>query len=150
MTFSRKVMQRIIALETQMNGIPQVDCPVKHYFAPGVFAREITIPAGTVLVGAVHKTDNIAVLSAGRVKLATEDGHIEVSAPYTHFCKAGAKNAFVAITTAVWTNFLSNPDNETDTDLLVERYTESKAVELLGGGKNIQLAANKVAESIEA
>ncbi len=33
---------RVDALEQSMLASPQVDCPVRHYFAPGVFAREMT------------------------------------------------------------------------------------------------------------
>ena len=127
----------------------QIDCPVRHYFAPGLYAREITIPAGIVLIGAVHRMQNIAVLSAGRLRLVVDGGSIEITAPHTVVIAAGAKNAAVALETAVWTNFLPNPDNETDADKLAERYTESKASDLIGGATNQQLAANKAAE-IEA
>ena len=78
---------RVARLETALNALPQVDCPVRHYFAPGLFAREITIPAGTCLVGAVHKTENLAVLSAGRLRLVTE-----VGTSLEPFAMAGAKN----------------------------------------------------------
>lgn len=126
--------------------MPQVDCPVREYFAPGVYAREITLPAGTVLVGAVHKVENLAILSKGRLVLATDNGPIEISAPYTLTVKPGAKNAATALEDSVWTNFLPNPTNETDQEKLVEMFTESKACELLGGSENKQLLANKSLE----
>ena len=141
---------KVDQVERALMNVPQVDCPVRHYFAPGMYAREITIPAGTTLIGAVHKTDNLVVLSAGRLRLATEAGPIEIAAPYTMLCKAGSKNAAVALETAIWTNFLPNPTNETDLDVLVEIFTESKASELLGGTDNKQLAANRAAQQLEA
>lgn len=140
--------KRVERLEESMKNVPQTDCPVRHHFAPGVYAREITIPKGTVLVGAVHKRDNLVVLSAGRLRLVTEDGTVEIAAPHTRMCKAGAKNAAVALEDSVWTNFFAT--DETDPDKLVEILTESKASDLLGGSTNTQLAANKAAESIEA
>lgn len=140
--------EKVERLEESMLNLPQTECPVRHHFAPGVYAREITIPKGTVLVGAVHKLDNLVVLSAGRLQLVTDDGTIEISAPHTRICKAGAKNAAVALEDSVWTNFFAT--DETDTDKLVEILTESKAADLLGGSSNTQLAANKAAESIEA
>lgn len=129
-----------------MVGVPQVDCPVVHYFAPGMWARQITIPAGVALVGAVHKTDNLAVLSQGTIMLVTNGQPIELTAPCTVMVKAGQKNAAVAINDAVWTNFFPNPENETDLDKLVEKFSESKACELIGGAKNPQLMANKLTE----
>jgi hypothetical protein len=138
--------ERVERLQEAMNAAPQVDCPVRHYFAPGLFAREITIPAGTCLVGAVHRTENLAVLSSGRLRLVTDDGVIEVSAPAVLTIRAGVKNAALAIETAVWTNFFPNTDNENDIEKLVTRLTESTSGDLLGGKTNQQLAANKAAE----
>lgn len=140
------VRDKVIELEKNMSNLPQIDCPIKHYFAPGLFAREITIPKGTCLIGAVHRTENIAVLSSGRLRIVTDTGTIEIFAPHVLTVKPGQKNAAVALETSTWTNFFPNPDNETDIDILVERYSESKNNELLGGSKNKQLAANKAAK----
>lgn len=140
--------ERVNRLEEALNGVPQVDCPVRHYFAPGLYAREITIPKGTVLTGAIHKTENLAVLSAGRLQLVTDTGTVEVCAPHTLTVMPGQKNAALALEDSVWTNFF--PTEETDTDKLVEILTESKACDLLGGTENKQLAANKAAEKLEA
>ena len=134
-------------LEDSMNGVPPVDCPVRHYFAPGLYAREIFIPKGTVLVGAVHKTENLAVLSAGRLQLVTDEGTTEISAPCTVTVKPGQKNAALALEDAVWTNFF--PTDETDPDKLVEILTESKACELLGGKENKQLLAYEESVKLE-
>lgn len=138
--------QKAERLEDVLKSAPQVDCPVREYFAPGVYAREITLPAGTVLVGAVHKVENLAVLSKGRLILATDGGPVEIKAPYTLTVKPGAKNAATALEDSVWTNFLPNPTDETDPEKLVEMFTESKACELLGGSQNAQLLANKSME----
>jgi hypothetical protein len=124
-----------------------VECPVKHYFAPGIYAREITIKKGTVLTGAIHKTENLAILSCGRLQLVTESGTIEISAPHILTVKPGTKNAAYALEDSVWTNFF--PTDETDVDKLVELLTESKASELLGGIDNKQLVANQAAERLE-
>lgn len=141
--------EKVKGLEESLNRQPQVDCPVRHYFAPGLYAREITIPKGTVLVGAVHKKESLVVLSAGALRLATENGPIDVHAPYTMNCKPGSKNAAYALETAVWTNFFANPDDEQDVDVLVEVFTESKASELLGGVSNKQLAQSGAMEKLE-
>lgn len=142
--------ERVDRLEEAVSHVPQVDCPVRHYFAPGLYAREISIPAGTVVTGAVHKTENLICVSLGRLRIVTDGGTKEVSAGETVTCKAGMKNAVYAIENSRWTNFMANPDNETDTDKLVEFYTESKASELLGGTENIQLLAQAELKKVEA
>ena len=122
---------------------------MRHYFAPGMYAREITIPKGVTLVGAIHKTENLCILSKGKLQLVTDEGTVVIDAPATITCKAGAKNAALALEESVWTNFLPNPDNETDTDKLVEVFTHSKASELLGGRDNPQLIAQRAREKLE-
>lgn len=134
---STSVRGRVLAIERRVQQMDQVDCPVRHYFIPGMYAREIRIPAGTVLTGAVHKHESIVVLSAGRLVLATENGPLEVAAPFTMICHPGAKNLATALEDSVWTNFFVT--DETDLDKLVEELTESTAAELLGGADNVQL-----------
>lgn len=141
---------KVDRLEQAMHGLPQVDCPIRHYFAPGLYAREITIPKGVTVTGAVHKTEHLIVVSMGLLRVSTEGGWRDVAAGETITCKPGLKNAVFALEDSRWTNFLPNPNNETDTDKLVEVFTESKASELLGGPDNVQLAANLAAERIEA
>lgn len=122
---------RITNLEQVLRALPQVECPVRHHFAPSVYAREITIPKGTVLVGAIHKRENLAILSAGSLQLVTDEGTVIITAPHILTVKVGAKNAAYALEDSVWTNFFAT--EETDTDKLVELLTESTAAELLGG-----------------
>ena len=137
-------------LEAALLALPQVACPVRHHFAPGLYAREMSIPQGVTVTGAVHKTEHLIVVSLGRLRISTEGGWRDVAAGDTLTCKPGMKNAVYALEDSRWTNFLPNPDNITDTDKLTELFTESKACELLGGADNKQLLANKAAESIEA
>ena len=136
-------------LEAAMLHLPQADCPVRHYFAPGLYAREMTIPQGVTVTGAVHKTEHLIVVSMGRLRVSTEGGWRNVAAGETITCRPGMKNAVYALEDSRWTNFLPNPENITDTDRLTELLTESKASELLGGTNNKQLLANAAAERIE-
>lgn len=129
-------------LEAEMMHRPQVECPVREFFAPGLYAREITIHKGNVLIGAVHRTTNMAVLSRGRLRLVTEDGTTDISADdanHVMTVRPGGKNAAVALETAVWTNYF--PTTETDPKRLVELLTECRHDELLGGSRNPQLLA---------
>jgi hypothetical protein len=146
--FKKPMRERVQTLEATLNDMPQTDCTVRHYFAPGIYAREITIPKGVVLVGAIHKTENLVVLSKGKLQLVTEEGTTVIEAPCTLTCKPGAKNAALALEESVWTNFF--PTTETDPVKLVELLTESTADELLGGTKNAQLLRNKELSKLEA
>lgn len=136
----RPMRERVEALESTMRALPQVDCPVSHHFAPGLYGRKMEIAAGTVVTGAVHKTEHLIVIAKGRLRIVTDDGTTEVQAGDIFTCKPGMKNAVYALEDSAWVNFF--PTDETDPDKLVEVLTESTASELLGGGNNLQLANN--------
>jgi len=139
LTLSDSMRHRVDQLEQALNHAPPVDCPVRHYFAPGLYAREMSMSKGTVIVGAVHTTENLIIVSLGKLQIVTSDGTKVVNAGDTITCKPGMKNAVVALEDSRWTNFFPNADNETDTDKLAERFTTSLACELLGGAGNLQL-----------
>lgn len=135
--------QRVDRLEAELINQPQVDCPVREYFADGLYAREITIPQGVALIGAVHKTQNFAVVNKGILRLATDDGYRDVKAGDVVTVMPGQKNCGYAIETCVWTNFFANPSNEQDSDKLVPMFSEAQASDLIGGSSNKQLAVNR-------
>ena len=86
-------------------------CPLKHHFADGVYAREIFIPKGTVVVGKIHKDDHHVFLMKGTLDLVTEDGATQVKAPCHFISKAGAKRAAYAVTDIVWITIHANNTN---------------------------------------
>ena len=81
------------------------DLPVVHHFAPGIYARELHIPAGVMLTGKEHLTEHLNVLSQGEMSVWTEQGMVRVSAPFTCVSKPGAKRVGLAHTDCVWTTF---------------------------------------------
>lgn len=92
------------------------DCfPLKHIFAPGVYAREITLPAGVILTGKVHKEEHLNFISKGRVHVYTEqDGLQEFVGPMTMVSKSGTKRVVHVLEETVWTTIHHNPENKTD------------------------------------
>lgn len=83
-----------------------------HRFAPGVYARELFIPAGQMIVGKPHKTEHLNIISGGTISYATVDGFNTVSAPYTFTSKAGIQKVVYAHTDTTWTTI--HPTDETD------------------------------------
>lgn len=132
-------VERLERLQSAMEIEPQVDCPIRHHFAPGIYAREINIRQGTAVVGAVHRTRNMISVSKGRLIVASEKGPREVCAGETFICEPGQKNAVLAMEDSRWTNYHHNPDDETDLNVLAKRYTLTSADDLIGGPKNAQL-----------
>lgn len=99
------IRQQLYALQAAIGrDLPEVECPLQHVFAPGAVARTMFIPAGTVIVGKIHKHAHLNILSMGRVCVVTEAGGREfLEGPLTMVSPAGTKRAVESITDAVWT-----------------------------------------------
>lgn len=104
-------LPQIYDLEKLILDGPQVDLPIRHYFAPGLYAREMFIPAGTVLTGAVHKTEHIS-LFVGDITVLTDGGMKRLTGHHTITSKPGAKRVGYAHADTWCTGFF--PTDKTD------------------------------------
>ena len=112
---------KVNLIEGEMRQMPDVEIPIRHYFSPGVYAREITIPAGTLLTGRVHKYAQLNILSGGEISVLTEEGIVRVKAPFTVVSPPGTKRIAYAHSECTWTTILHT--NETDADKMEELFT---------------------------
>jgi hypothetical protein len=73
-----------------------VECPLTHRFAPGVYLREIFMPAGSVIIGKRHKTKHFNIVLTGSATLCCEDGtRVELKAPATFVSEAGVQKVLI-------------------------------------------------------
>lgn len=94
---------------------PRVDCPVVHRFTPGLYIREIFIPAGTLLTSMEHRFEHPFVISKGRIEVFSEnEGAVVYEAPHCGITKPGTRRGLLAITDTVWTTF--HVTDETDVE----------------------------------
>lgn len=124
-----KAIENIYELEAAIQALPNSfdkDSPMfsyRHWFVPGIYGREITIPAGVVLTTEIHASENIAIVSKGSFTFYSERGLEYVEAPAAMITKIGTKRAMYTHTEVIFTTFHQNLDNERDIDTLVARYT---------------------------
>lgn len=98
-----EVRDGIKDLETQMKEMPnQLELPLKHHFSKDLYGRELLIPAGTLLVGKIHKHQSLNILASGDISLLTEEGTKRVQAPYIVVSQPGIKRVGYAHTDCVW------------------------------------------------
>jgi len=116
-------------------GMP-VECPLQHSFIDGVYVRTIFIPAGTVIVGKIHKHSHANILSVGTVSVMTEGGGLErLVGPLTMTSPAGCKRAVWAHTDTTWTTI--HRTDETDLEkiedwVIAETYADYETFKLQG------------------
>ena len=96
---TRESVQR---LEDAMRLMPQLQLKTTHALSGGVYARTVFIPAGTLVTGATHKRDHLAILQ-GDLTAWTESGMQHFTGQNVLPGKVGAKRAVYAHSDTTWT-----------------------------------------------
>ena len=110
-------------LEVALSKLPRVELPVTHAFTPGMYIREIKIPAGTMLTSMTHKTEHPFVISEGAIKVTSDnEGSVIYEAPHTGITQPNTRRALHALTDVVWTTF--HATTETDVEKICEEILE--------------------------
>lgn len=120
----------IKTLGEEMLSLPQVECPLEHFFAPGIYIREIFMPAGTMVIGQVHKTEHFNVILEGRVRVVIDGEVHELKAPCTFVSKAGVSKVLRVLESCRWQTIHANPDNLTDIDVLESILVHKPSIEM--------------------
>jgi quercetin dioxygenase-like cupin family protein len=112
--------EKIQVIEKELLTHEQTNCSVTHRFGPGIYIREVILPAGSVVVGHYHTHEHLNIMIAGRLALINEDGtSTELVAPYTFTAPKGRKIAYV-YETVLWHNVYAT--EETDLEKLEEMF----------------------------
>jgi hypothetical protein len=117
----------ILRVEEEILKMPQVDLPLQHFFLPGVCVRVMSLPAGTILTGKIHKHTHIAILAKGRLRIADGEHSAIVEAGYIAYGKAGIKRLGYAETDCVFINILATniqDIDELETEMVVDTFDQ--------------------------
>jgi hypothetical protein len=111
-------------IEAKMAQFPQVRLPLNHLFTPGLYIREVLLPAGTLLTSKIHMTEHPFFISRGRVLVWSgiegEEPQL-FGAPYTGVTKAGTRRVIYAYEDTIWSTCHANPTNEHDVSEIESR-----------------------------
>lgn len=92
------------------------ECPLKHTFTNGVYAREITMEQGMRITSKIHTTEHQFIISQGCAIVYDNGEELFLEAPYHGITKAGTRRVLMipedAELPCIWTTFHPNPDNE--------------------------------------
>jgi len=87
-----------------------------HYHTKGIYARELFIPKGSVMVSKLHKLPRLCMILSGDVSFTTEYGSRRIKGPYTAVFPAGSKVALFTHEDTIWTAI--HGTDETDLDVI--------------------------------
>jgi hypothetical protein len=114
-------LRQINHVQEFSKALKQVDCPVKHDFAPGVYVRTMSmiIPEGEeelMVIGKTHKTEHFNFVKSGHC-LVMMDGLIyDIRGPDMFVSKAGVKKLIMVLEDVEWATV--HATEETDLDKL--------------------------------
>lgn len=109
-----------------------VECPLVHRFTPGMYIREIFMPAGSLVTSKIHKTEHPFTVSKGKVAVSIDGKDWEeFEAPYTGITKPGTRRILYIIEDCIWTTYHANPSDSQDVSEIEERIIEKRENNLL-------------------
>ncbi len=110
------------ALQDAMLKLPQFEPPTSHTFHAGMYLRAVEQPAGSTVVGALHKVPHFFYLAVGC--LAVVDGEVEeiIHAPRLLCTEPGAKRALFAVSDCLY--FTIHRTDTTDVESAEDEMVE--------------------------
>lgn len=114
------IRNQIKAVEEITKSLTQHEFDIVDHFSHGVYAREMKMPKGSIVVGKIHRFKNLNIISQGAVSFFSIDGLMKVKAPFTFVGSPGAKRVIYAHEDTVWT--VIHGTEETDIDKIEEMF----------------------------
>lgn len=103
------------------------EIPTFHKFTPGMYVREIHVPAGAIFTSVTHKTQHPFVLSKGVCDICNEVGKVtRYEAPHTGITNPGTRRVFLVHSDIVFTTFHATDITDPDEWLLQNTTCENQ------------------------
>lgn len=133
-------MTRIDVLAEAMRALPgdlQLELEPIHLFAPGIYVRVLRMPAGSVVVSKIHKTEHFCLALTGRALVVSGETREEVVGPRLIRTLPGTQRALHILEDAVWITF--HPTDKTDLaelerELIAESFDDPAILEYQAHG----------------
>jgi hypothetical protein len=133
--------EQINRLRDEMVKMPQAELETEHYFSDGMYCRKLIRPAGTLIVGKVHKKDHFFLCAKGEIIAWSESGMRYLKAGDVICSKPGTKRVTYAITDAIGITF--HRTDKTDLDEIEKELIEPSEIALFDSGNKLKAQALK-------
>ena len=132
-------LEEIERLQHEMIKMPQAELETEHYFSGGMYCRKLTRPAGTLIVGKVHKKDHFFMCAKGQIIAWSEKGMVTLNAGDVLCSKASTKRVTLAVTDAIGITF--HKTNKTNLDKIEKELIEPDELALFDSSNKIKVQA---------
>jgi mannose-6-phosphate isomerase-like protein (cupin superfamily) len=133
--------EQIDKLQSEMVQMPQAELQTEHYFSGGMYCRKLTRPAGTLIVGKVHKKDHFFLCAKGEIIAWSEGGMKHLKAGDVICSKPGTKRVTLAVTDAIGITF--HKTNKTNLDKIEKELIEPDELALFDSNNQLKVQALK-------
>jgi len=137
--------EQINALQAEMSVMPQAELKTDHYFSGGMYCRKVFRPAGTLIVGKIHKEDHIFLCASGQIMAWTENGMKTLNAGDIVESKAGTKRVTLALTDAI--GITIHKTDEKDLEVIEKQLIEPDNLALFDFNNEIKKFIIEVKEN---
>ena len=117
------INDKIEQLESALLPLPQVDMPLTHRFTPGVYLREIFMPAGTLVGGHKHKTEHFNIVLCGSASVMIDGVVQRITGPCVFASLPGVRKVLYIHDDMRWAtvHVTAETDVEKLEELLIEK-----------------------------
>jgi len=129
-------IEQIEKLQSEMVKMPQVELETEHYFSGGMYCRKLIRPAGTLIVGKIHKKDHIFLCAKGEIIVWTENGMKKLVAGDIIESKQGTKRVTLALTEAI--GITCHKTDKTDLDEIEAELIEPEEMALFDSANKLK------------
>lgn len=116
-------------LQAQMMPIATAMPEAVHHFAPGMYGREFSMPAGMLVVGKIHRHGHLMMVVKGRATVIDEFGRYEVQAGFVQASRPGAKRVVLAHEDTTFVTVHLNPTDTLDLEVIEAAHIEPESEE---------------------
>lgn len=103
------------------------DLPLKHDFFPGIYRRQIFMPAGTLLTSRIHKVRHPYVVLSGSASVYIPGQGVEhIEAPHSGVTEPGTRRVLYIHEDCTWVTFHPNPTDTQDLSQIEEELIERR------------------------
>ena len=132
-------LEQINRLQLEMMKFPQAELPTEHYFSDGMYCRKLFRPAGTLIVGKIHKKDHFFLCASGEIIAWSEKGMVTLRAGDIIESKAGTKRVTLAVEDSIGVTF--HRTDKTDLDEIEAELIEPEATALFDAYNKLKLVS---------
>lgn len=128
--------EQIDRLQAEMAKLPQAELETEHFFSPGMYLRRVYRPAGTLIVGKVHKKPHFFLCAKGEIIAWTEMGMRKLQAGDVVESQPGTKRVTLAVTDSIGVTV--HLTDKTDLDEIEQELVEPDDLALFDSSNKLK------------